>query len=243
MFRHARVADSARETRTAVLAGLAAMGLLTLPSAARAQLAGSVALSSSEMFRGESISSSDPVIAAGVSYDSRSGVFAGASASLALNTEVPRISALVQYVGYAARSGELTTEVGLIHRSYARIADTDYRRGFFEGFAGVGYRGVRARLYVSPDYLVYGRASYYAELNARLLKVEAFRLEGHAGLSLIPYEPGAYRRGLRRYRDWRLQVSRPIGPLFVSLGVNGTNYPVYSDTGKARVFASISHAF
>jgi len=237
------VADSARETRTAVLAGLAAMGLLTLPSAARAQLAGSVALSSSEMFRGESISSSDPVIAAGVSYDSRSGVFAGASASLALNTEVPRISALVQYVGYAARSGELTTEVGLIHRSYARIADTDYRRGFFEGFAGVGYRGVRARLYVSPDYFVYGRASYYAELNARLLKVEAFRLEGHAGLSLIPYEPGAYRRGLRRYRDWRLQVSRPIGPLCVSLGVNGTNYPVYSDTGKARVFASISHAF
>ena len=226
-----------------MLAGLGAVGLLTVPTAACAQLAASASLSSSEMFRGETISNSDPVIAAGVSLDSRSGLFAGASASLALNTEVPRISALVQYAGYAARSGEWAAEVGVIHRSYARVANSDYRRGFFEGFVGAGFRGVRARLYVSPDYMIYGRASYYAEVNARLLKVEAFRLEGHVGLSLIPYDPGAYRRGLRRYRDWRLQVSRPVGPLFVSLGVNGTNYPVYSDTGRARVFASISHAF
>ncbi|MEI6643073.1 MAG: hypothetical protein WCL10_13620 [Novosphingobium sp.] len=68
-------------------------------------------------------------------------------------------------------------------------------------------------------------------------------LEGHAGLSLIPYEEGDRHGGLRRYRDWRVQVTRSLGPVFVSVGVNGTNYPVYSETGRARVFATISHAF
>ncbi|MFM9934895.1 MAG: TorF family putative porin [Novosphingobium sp.] len=220
---------------------IAALGAMA--PAAHAQLAGSLAVSTNEMFRGESISSGDPVVAANISLDSRSGLFAGASASLALDADVPRISALVQYLGYAARSGEITAEVGLIHRSYARIIDIDYHRGFFEGFVGVGFRGVRARFYASPDYKIGGGASYYAEINAPLLKVEKFRLEGHAGLSLIPYENAYYRSRLRRYRDWRLQISRPIGPLFIAVGVNGTNYPVYSETGRARAYASISRAF
>lgn len=195
------------------------------------------------MFRGETISSSDPVIAASVSLDTRSGFFAGASASLALDTEVPRISSMVQYAGWARREGNMTLEFGVIHRSYARIVDTDYRRGFFEGFAGVGLGAVRTRMYVSPDYLRDGRASYYMEVNAPLLKHDKWRLEGHAGLSLIPFDKGTGRGGLRRYQDWRLTVTRPLGPLFLSLGVNGTNYPVYSETGRGRVFGSVAWAF
>ena len=224
-------------------AGFAGLGLLAMPCAAHAQLAGSVALSSSEMFRGETISSADPTLTVGVSLDTGSGFYAGASTSIAQGKEKPRFSALVQYLGYARRSGEWTAELGVIHRSYARIVDVDYRRGFFEGFVGLGFRGIKARVYVAPDYLIDGRSSYYAEVNARLLKVEKFQIEGHAGLSLIPYDLGQNRGGLRRYQDWRLQLTRPVGPLFVSLGINGTNYPVYSDTGKARVFATISHAF
>lgn len=195
------------------------------------------------MFRGESISSGDPAITVGVSLDTHAGFFAGTSASLALDTEVPRISAMVQYAGYAQRIREVTLEAGLIHRSYARIVDIDYRRSFFEGFVGLGFRGIKARVYVSPDYLIDGRTTYYGEINARLVKVEKFQLEGHAGLSLIPHDLGSGRGGLRRYRDWRLQVTRPVGSLFLAVGVNGTNYPVYSDTGRARVYASVSRAF
>ncbi len=219
------------------------LGLLTMPTLAHAQLAGSVALSSSEMFRGETISNSDPTLTVGVSLDTSSGVYAGASASLAAGSRQPRFNALVQYIGYAHRMGEVTAEFGLIHRSYAHIVDIGYRRGFFEGFAGLGFRGVKARAYISPDYIIDGRNSYYVELNARLLKMEKFQLEGHAGLSLIPYDLVDNRGGLRHYRDWRLQLTRPLGPVFVSLGVNATNYPVYSDSGRARVFASVSHAF
>ncbi len=232
-----------RRARLGTEAGLVLIGLLALATPARAQLAGSVSASSSEMFRGESISSGDPVLAAGISFDTPGGFFAGASASLALNTEVPRISAMVQYAGFATRRGAVSLELGLIHRSYARIVDTDYRRGFFEGYVGAGVGGVRARVYVSPDYLRDGRASYYAEVGAPLLRHEKWRLEGHAGLSLIPYDKGTGRRGLRRYRDWRLTLSRPVGPLFLTLGVNGTNYPVYSETGRGRVFGSVAYAF
>lgn len=214
-----------------------------LAAPARAQVAGSITASSSEMFRGETISSGDPVLSASVSIDSRSGLFAGASASLALNTEVPRVSATVQYAGYARRWDKVTVEFGVIHRSYARSVDSDYRRSFFEGYAGMGIGAVRARVYVSPDYLIGGGASYYAEVNAPLLRHDKWRLDGHAGLSLIPYEPGSGRGGLRRYRDWRLTVTRPVGPLFLSAGVNGTNYPVYSETGRARVFGSVAWAF
>ena len=224
-------------------AGLTLAGAFALAAPAHAQLAGSISLSSSEMFRGESISSADPALSASVSLDSGSGLFAGASATVALNIKEPRVSAAVQYLGFAQRHGSLSYEVGVIHRSYARIADRDYRRGFFEGFVGVGIGGARARVYVSPDYLVDGRTSFYAEINAPLLRHEKWQLDGHAGLSLIPHELGARSRALRHYQDWRLTVSRPVGPLFLSLGINATNYPVYSDTGRGRVFASAAYAF
>jgi uncharacterized protein (TIGR02001 family) len=243
MFLRARPVAEPGHVCAVLRLGLILGGLSALPAPGQAQPAGSISLASSEMFRGESISSGDPVVSASVSLDSRSGFFAGASASLALNTEVPRISALVQYVGYAKRSGELTAELGVIHRSYARIVDTGYRRGFFEGFVGLGFRGVKLRAYLAPDYIIDGRNSYYVELNGRLLKFEKFQLEGHAGLSLIPYDLIDNRGGLRRYQDLRLQLTRPVGSLFVSVGVNGNNYPVYSDTGRARVFATISRAF
>ena len=178
-----------------------------------------------------------------MSIDSDAGYFAGASASLAIDHGAVRVSAATQYAGYARRRGKVTIELGVIHRSYARIVDTDYRRGFFEGFAGLGIGAVRARLYVSPDYLAGGCASYYAEANAPLLRHDKWQLDGHVGLSLIPYEPGSGRGGLRHYQDWRLSLSRPVGPLFLAVGVNGTNYPVYSETGRARAFGSLSWAF
>lgn len=234
MFRHARRGAEA---------GLILCGLFALANAAQAQVAGSITAASNEMFRGESISTGDPVVAASVSIDSGSGFYAGASASLAVQTEAPRISALVQYAGVARRRGKVTLEAGVIHRSYARIVDTDYRRDFFEGFAGIGLGGVRARFYASPDYMIGGGVSYYAEVNAPLLRHEKWRLEVHAGLSLIPHEAGSGRGGLRNYRDWRLSLSRPVGPLFLSLGVAGTNYPVYSETGRGRVFGSVAYAF
>ena len=195
------------------------------------------------MFRGESVSGDDPVLSAGISLDARHGLFAGASASVAAGKGQPRFNALVQYAGVALRRGEVSGELGLIHRSYDQVVDTGYRRDYFEGFAGVGYHAVRARIYVSPDYLVDGRASYYGEVNARIWSTGKWLLEGHSGLSLLPHDLSSGRHGLRNYQDWRLQLSRPLGAYFVSAAIAATNYPVYSPSGKASVTVSVSRAF
>jgi uncharacterized protein (TIGR02001 family) len=232
-----------RRARWGAEAELILFGLVAIAAPARAQFAGSLTASSSEMFRGETISGADPALSAGVSFDTQSGFFVGASATLALDPNSPRVSAMVQYAGFAKRRGPVTLELGLIHRSYHTIVDTEYQREFFEGFVGAAVGGVRARFYTSPDYLRDGRATYYVEVNAPLLRHDKWQLEGHAGLSLIPYEKETRRSGLRNYRDWRLTLSRPVGPLYLSLGVNGSNYPVYSDTGRGRVFGSVAYAF
>lgn len=210
---------------------------------AHAQISGTISLASNEMFRGESVSGNDPAVSAAFSLDSDSGLFAGASASIAAGGESPRLTSATQYAGYAIRKGQVSAEVGVIHRRYQRVVDTAYRRDYFEIYAGISTRTIKARVYVSPDYLVDGRSSYYGEVNARLLAVGKWSLDGHAGLHLIPPDIGSAKRGLRNYQDWRVQVSRPLGKVFVSAGIAGTNYPVFSPSGKARVFASISRAF
>ncbi|MDF8331752.1 TorF family putative porin [Novosphingobium cyanobacteriorum] len=230
------VTDTAR-----LLACAAALACLTA-NQARAQVAGSISLATNELFRGETVTGDAPAISAGLSLDGPGGFFAGASATVTSGDGDLRVAAVTQYIGYAVRAGDVSVEAGVIHRSYARIVDRDYRRGFFEGYLGASRKGVKLRVYVSPDYLRDGQATYYAEVNARLLQLSKWSLDGHAGLSLIPYDksgPG----GLHKYRDWRLQVSRPAGRLYLSAGVAATNYPVYDASGKARVFASASFAF
>lgn len=195
------------------------------------------------MFRGETISSNDPAVSLSLGFDGPAGFFAGASASVAGGGGDPRINSSVQYAGYALRKGEVSLEAGVIHRNYRRVVDSAYRNQFFEGYAGIARRSIKARIHVSPDYLRDGRMTYYGEVNARLLALGEWGIDGHAGLSLIPRDIGSGRKGLRHYRDWRVQVSRPVGRAFVSAGVAGTNYPVYSASGKARAFASLGYAF
>lgn len=215
--------------------------LLAMP--VRAQWAGSVALSSNELFRGQSVSSDAPTASLALSFDHQSGFFAGGGASLAAASGGPRLAYANQYAGYAARLGTLSVEAGLIHRSYDRIVDIEYRRGFFEAYAGITHKSIKARLYVSPDYRRDNRVSYYGELNARLLAVGRWNLEGHAGLSVIAQPDGRGRAPMRPFVDWRLQIGRPIGPVFLTAGMGATGYPVYTSNGRVRPFLSISHAF
>lgn len=206
-------------------------------------MAGTVSVSSNQLFRGESISRDAPTVSLGLNYDSPQGFYAGASVSLAANSDAVRVSTAEQFAGYARRIGPASVELGVIHRSYERVVDEDYRRGFFEGYVGVTHRGLRARLYVSPDYLREGPPSYYLDVNAQLLALGPWTLEGHGGLSLIPTaQPGGGRK-LDRFQDWRLQLSRGVGPLTLSSGVSATNYPVYSESGRVRVFAAAMIAF
>lgn len=214
-----------------------------VPATASAQVAGSVSLASAEIFRGESLAGTRPTVTLAANYDHLSGFFAGASASAAPSDGAVRIISANEYAGYGIRRGRSSFEIGVIHRDYRRMLDTAYRLHYFEGFVGVAFGNVRARVYVSPDYLRDSRTTYYGEVNARLWRSGEWSLNGHVGVSLIPEDKTVPSPGIHVYRDWSIQIDRPVGRFSVSAGVAQTNYPVFRSNHHARVYASISRAF
>lgn len=213
-------------------------------SAASAQVAANITVSSNQLFRGETISDDDPGITLAVSADLPHGLFAGADASFAGGSESPRLTASNQYAGVAfGLGGSASLELGAIHREYGPLYDDAYRRRYTELYAGVNLRRVHLRAYVSPDYLVDGRTTYYLELNARLATIREWNLEAHGGLSLIPHDLSDPDTSLISYEDWSLRASRKIGPFTFGMGLAATNYPVFGPTGRLRFSAQISRAF
>jgi uncharacterized protein (TIGR02001 family) len=232
-----------------VLSGLS-LGDALLPTAAQAQFAGNVSLMTSEMFRGESTSGDDAAASLEISYDHASGLFAGASVTIAGGERSLHYNGSNQYVGYAWRQGETSLEFGAIHRDYAAgsLFDEAYSPHYFEGFFGYARRNLRMRIYVSPDYLRDGGTTYYGEVNGRLAKMGQWSLNGHGGVSAVPADLGD--TGMRFYYDWSLQANRALGGFALGLGIAATNYPVFGpDKGPGflqnspRIFASISRAF
>lgn len=214
-----------------------------MPAPALAQFAGNVALSSSDVFRGESISGDDPALSVAASYDHESGLFAGGGLTVAGGKHDLRLTSANQYVGYAIRVRETSFEVGMVHRDYGRMTDLAYRRHYVEGFIGVSRPAFRVRAYVSPDYLKDGRTTYYAEANFRIATIKKWSLNGHGGLSLIPHDIGSPKHRLRAFEDWSLKLNRQFGSYGASFGIARTNYPVFSNGRKAKLVVTVSRAF
>lgn len=215
-----------------------------MSSTAAAQVAANVTLASNQLFRGETISGDDPGLTLAVSADLPDGLFAGADASFAAGGESPRLTAANQYAGVAVRlHGGASLEVGAIHREYGPVYDDAYRRRYTELYAGLNLRKVHVRAYLSPDYLVDGRNTYYIEINAQLATIRDWRLEAHGGLSLIPHDLGDPDQSLISYEDWSLRASRSFGPYTFGMAAAATNYPVFGPTGKVRFSAQVSRAF
>jgi len=207
-------------------------------------VAANVTLASNQLFRGETISNDDPGVTVAVSADLPAGFYAGADASFAAGSESPRLTTANQYAGLALRlNANVSLEVGAIHRDYGAIYDDAYRLHFTEVYAGLNLRKVHVRAYLSPDYLVDGRNSYYVEINAQVATIKDWRLEAHGGLSLIPHDLGDPDHSLISYEDWSLRASRSIGAFTFGMGLAATNYPVFGPTGNVRFTAQISRAF
>jgi len=211
--------------------------VLACPAVSHAQVAANFALSSNAVFRGETISADDPAATGSVSFDHASGLFGGASITVAAGGRNPRVAATSQYAGFALRSGTTSLEGGAIHRRYGVIADEAYSRDYFEGFVGISRRNLKARIYISPDYLIDARTTYYGEIEARLFHHGPWSLNGRGGLYLIPPDIGAPGR-MRQYYDWGLSVTRPVGKFGTTLGVVGSNYPVFSVSRGTGLFSN-----
>lgn len=221
---------------------LAALVFALAPRSACAQTAVELTLASGETYRGESIARADPVARIALSVDHKSGVYAGGSASVAAGAHDPRLAASTQYLGYAARRGGTTFEVGVVHSHFRTMTDLSYNNDFFQGFAGVARKTLRLRVYASRDYLRDGRTTWYGEFNARLARFGSWSLGGHAGLSRIPADPGEPRHW-RSYHDASLTLARSFGAFNFSAAATATDYPVIGTNQGPKFTAALSRAF
>jgi uncharacterized protein (TIGR02001 family) len=228
-----------------------AMALSAFATApAGAQIAGSVTLSSTMLFRGESVSADRPAVTLAATWEGPAGLYAGGDIAVMPGStnddgtdSGPRMAMAEQYAGIARRVGVVSLEVGAIHRDYARMYDEAYRLHFTEIYVGVSHPRGRLRLYVSPDYLRDGRTTYYLDGQAPVATLAGFALSAHAGLSLIPHDLDTGRGGLRRYADIGLTATRKLGRFDLAGGVAATNYPVFGPRGRPRAFVAASISF
>lgn len=159
---------------------------LLLAGQVDAQISASVAALSDYRFRGISQSDRKPALQTSLAFDHATGLFASAFASSVDFGGVSNANLeTVLAAGYAARlHPDLSWEAGIVYYRYPGSRaerETDYA----EGFAGVTWRDVNARLYVAPDYFGGGRRSLYAELNATFALSERLAVVAHAGFAHI----------------------------------------------------------
>ncbi|RSZ60646.1 hypothetical protein HF313_18945 [Massilia atriviolacea] len=127
-----------------------------------AQASGSVALVSDYYYRGVGYSKGDPVAQFNLSFDTRSGFYAGSFASLLKMSGAPRGVYAIGYAGYARRmrSGP-SWEVGASNHTFSTMSGLNYR----EVYAGLGGERLSGRVSYSPAYLGTSMGTVYGELN------------------------------------------------------------------------------
>jgi len=171
-----------------------------------------VSILSDDRFRGYTLSDGRAVAIADVYYDDPSGFYGSLSGKLvATRHDGVRPLGLILNAGYARRlSSGLTIDVGATHSAYSEYSDRVSKKSYTEAYAGLSGKFLTARLYASPDYLKGG--TIYGELLATAKIAAKLTLSGHAGM-LIPLESTQNGYAYRREFDWRIGLSRQVGPI------------------------------
>ncbi|MGI8895097.1 MAG: TorF family putative porin [Casimicrobiaceae bacterium] len=213
----------------------------------RAQLSASATAVTDYRFRGISQSDRRPALQASVAFDHPAGFFAGLFASTvdfgaASN---PRVEAFVQ-AGYARRvDADFSWELGAGYYSYygsGRASDRNYA----EGFVGVTWRTLNARVNYAPDYFGGGTQSTYVEVNSSHALSERTALFAHVG---VTYLAGSYTPAQSRSRvDTRFGVSVDLQVVSLELSavatdIRGGECPGGRNRCKPGVVVAISRSF
>jgi uncharacterized protein (TIGR02001 family) len=188
---------------------------------AAAQVVGAVTLQSDYIFRGYSLSARKPALIVDLSYDHPSGLYLNGSAIADQDYGYrPALLGAIANLGYARRlSPKVSLDLGLSHLDLFQRYGAHERLGYTEAYAGVLADSVSARLYYSPGYFRSGVQTLYGEVDWASRPVAEFRFNAHLGwLDYLALPAGFRRRG--QY-DWRLGVSRPLGPFDLHLALTG----------------------
>lgn len=164
-------------------AGLIAALVLGAPTAAWAQLSGTVGVASDYRLRGFSLTDGRGVVAASANYDDASGAYAGGSIVGHDPTgRGPRVLGYQVYAGVAGRfSGGPGWDVGVSRFDYRPYFDREYSIDYNQVYVGLSQGPVSGRISVAPDYPRDGTTTAYAELNGALQPADGWRVTGHVG--------------------------------------------------------------
>lgn len=189
------------------------MTAFLVSSPAAAQVGAAVSIFSDARFRGYSLSAGRPAAFLDISYDDSSGAYAAVSTSVVASSNGLHPLALQLNGGYAKRlpSG-LTLDLGIANSYYSRYSSAYPGKSYTEIYAGLSGKLISSRLYFSPHYFGDGERTLYGELDGAISPASSLSLEGHVGL-LVPLHHSGYGENSRTEYDWRLGVTRTVGPI------------------------------
>lgn len=209
----------ARGSRTRIAAYLAVLlfaGCTAAPAVA--EVGATVSIFSDARFRGYSLSQGRPVGIFDFAYDDPSGFYADASGTAVLErNDDPAPLGLQLNAGYAKRLRSGTTlDFGIVRSTYSHYSRAGGAISYTEIYAGVSRGGLSSRIFLSPHYSETGLWTAYGEINGTVSPAAKWSIDGHVGM-LVPLKTPS---GNERYRtafDWRLGVTRVLGPISLHL--------------------------
>jgi uncharacterized protein (TIGR02001 family) len=182
---------------------------------AAAEIGTGLSIWSNDLFRGRSLSGGRPVATIDLSYDDTRGAYLGASGTaVATAHEGVRPLGLQGNIGYALRIARRSAiDFGVTGAHYTEYYSGGRRADYVEIYAGLVTPRLSTHVHYSPHYFADGVSALYGDLEGVLPIGESWRLTGHLGLlkrmSYIGSQPVV--------ADWRVGVSRRIGPFDVKL--------------------------
>jgi uncharacterized protein (TIGR02001 family) len=215
----------------------------SLAAPAAAEVGATFSLSSDDRFRGYSLSGGRPVAILDFAYDDPSGLYADASGTGVLQNGDPSPLGFELSGGYAKRLPSGTTlDVGVTNSTYSHYSANGAANSYTEVYAGISRGGLSSRIFFSPHYSQSGLWTAYGEVNASVSPASKWGLEAHVGMLVPLKSPSGYDQDRTAF-DWRLGVTRELGPVSLRLsydeGEGGRDYYGYrSRSGRALVIAA-----
>jgi uncharacterized protein (TIGR02001 family) len=187
---------------------------------ANADAGATASLYSDLQFRGYSLSAGRPVAILDFAYDDPSGFYVDASGTGVLRSSRPEPLGLQLTGGYARRLKSGTSlDFGITHSTYSAYSSAGRSNSYTEVYAGIARGALSSRIFLSPHYFESRRWSAYGEVNASVSPLRRWDVDGHLGLH-VPLRAPA-NESYRPEVDWRLGLTRELGPLSIHASWSG----------------------